>query len=513
MGQLKMTGRRVNLPAGAITLISLCSLCFCSQFSIAADDAKPEIKIGSKKFTESVILGEMLAFLARDAGASAIHRAELGGSDILWKALLRGDIDIYPEYTGTLKAELLRGEPDIGQALADRGIRMSKSLGFNDSYALGMKTDLARDLGIRSISDLREHPDLKFGFSDEFMKRPDGLPSLKSRYHLPQQDVRGLDHDLAYRALHKGHIHVTDVYTTDAEVRYYKMRVLEDDQHIFPPYQAVLLYREDLERNAPQALASMLRLEGRISESAMMEMNERAKLKRVPESHVAAGFLSENLGLQIQTLDESWMHTLWRTTREHLTLVALSLLAAIAVAVPLGIAAVRYPRFGQIILSITGIIQTIPALALLVVLIPLLGIGAMPAIVALFLYSLLPIVRNTYAGLHDIPTPILESASALGLPPFARLRLVELPLAARSILAGTKTSAVINIGTATLGALIGAGGYGQPILTGIRLDDVSLILQGAIPAALLALLVQGLFELAERSIVPKGLRLKPESLA
>src|SRR5262249_25712724 len=184
----------------------------------------------------------------------------------------------------------------------------------------------------------------------------------------------------------------------------------------FPPYQAVMLYREDLERKAPQALASMLRLEGRISESAMMEMNERAKLKRVPENHVAAGFLSENLGLQIETFDESWMHPLWRTAREHLTLVALSLLAAIAVAVPLGIAAVRYHKFGQVILSVTGIIQTIPALALLVVLIPLLGIGAMPAIVALFLYSPLPIVPNTYAGLHDIPTPILESASALGLP-------------------------------------------------------------------------------------------------
>jgi osmoprotectant transport system permease protein len=183
------------------------------------------------------------------------------------------------------------------------------------------------------------------------------------------------------------------------------------------------------------------------------------------------------------------------------------------VAVPLGVAADRYPKFGPIILSITGIIQTIPALALLVVLIPLLGIGAVPAIVALFLYSLLPIVRNTYTGLHDIPTPILESASALGLPPGARLRLVELPLAARSILAGIKTSAVINIGTATLGALIGAGGYGQPILTGIRLDDVSLILQGAIPAALLALMVQGLFELAERSIVPQGLRLKAESVS
>ena len=161
-------------------------------------------------------------------------------------------------------------------------------------------------------------------------------------------------------------------------------------------------------------------------------------------------------------------------------------------------------------LGVVGIIQTVPSLAVLVFMIPLLGIGAPPAMVALFLYSLLPIVRNTYTGLHDIPIQIRESAQALGLPPRACLWLVELPMASRTILAGIKTSAVINIGTATLGALIGAGGYGQPILTGIRLDDVGLILEGAVPAALLALLVQGIFELSERTLVPKGLRLRPE---
>ena len=139
--------------------------------------------------------------------------------------------------------------------------------------------------------------------------------------------------------------------------------------------------------------------------------------------------------------------------------------------------------------------------------IPLFGIGTGPALVALFFYSLLPIVRNTYTGLTSIARPLNESAQALGLSPFARLRLVELPLAAPSILAGIKTAAVINVGAATLGALIGAGGYGQPILTGIRLDDMSLILEGAIPAALLAIAVQFLFELAERVVVPHGLRI------
>jgi osmoprotectant transport system permease protein len=163
-----------------------------------------------------------------------------------------------------------------------------------------------------------------------------------------------------------------------------------------------------------------------------------------------------------------------------------------------------------VILAVAGVLQTVPSLALLVLMIPLLGIGAPPAIAALLLYSLLPIVRNVHAGLRAIPEPLRESAEALGLPPAARLLRVELPLASPAILAGIKTSAVINVGTATLGALIGAGGYGQPILTGIRLDDAGLLLEGAVPAALLALAVQGLFDGLERVLAPRGLRLGRE---
>ncbi len=235
-------------------------------------------------------------------------------------------------------------------------------------------------------------------------------------------------------------------------------------------------------------------------------MNGTATLDKVPESKVAADFLAKKLNLQIDIPEETLC--LYQFTIEHLILVSISLFAAIVVSIPLGILAFKSSRLGQIILGIVGMIQTIPSLAILVFMIPLLGIGNVPAIAALFLYSLLPIVRNTYVGLHEISPQLRESAQALGLPPMARLRLIELPLAYRSILAGIKTSAIINIGTATLGALIGAGGYGQPILTGIRLDDIGLILQGAIPAAVLALLAQGLFELAERWIVPKGLQVK-----
>jgi osmoprotectant transport system permease protein len=252
-------------------------------------------------------------------------------------------------------------------------------------------------------------------------------------------------------------------------------------------------------------------LESKISESEMIKMNSRANLEMVSESQIASDFLLESLSLQTESYKETTIGRLLRHTREHLFLVAISLSAAIMISIPLGIIAAKLPKSGQIILGIVGVIQTIPSLALLVFMIPLLGIGGPPAIMALFLYSLLPIVRNTYTGLHDIRPQIRESAEALGLPPGARLRLVELPMVSRSILAGIKTSAVINVGTATLGALIGAGGYGQLILTGIRLDNISLILQGAVPAAILALIAQGCFEALERLFVPKGLRLKPVS--
>ncbi len=239
----------------------------------------------------------------------------------------------------------------------------------------------------------------------------------------------------------------------------------------------------------------------------MIEMNARAKISKVPEHMIAARFLAKKLHIYAKVRNHGAVHRLWRNTREHLYLVGISLIAAIIISVPLGIVAAKRPKIGHVILTLAGLIQTIPSLALLVFMIPLLGIGGPPALAALFLYSLLPIVRNTYIGIHDIPSDIRESAEAIGLPPRARLWLVELPMASRAILAGIKTSAVINVGTATLGALIGAGGYGQPILTGIRLDDMGLIMQGAVPAALLALLVQGIFEFSERFLVPKGLRL------
>jgi osmoprotectant transport system permease protein len=470
-----------------------------------------ELVIGSKNFTESVVLGELARGLVVAAGVPVRHRQALGGTRIVYNALVSGEIDAYVEYTGTLTHEILsaqspRNEQELRTLLAESGLRMTRPLGFRNNYALGIPDEKAERLGIARISDLRAHPTLVFRFGNEFVDRADGWPGLRARYRLPQKDVRGVDHDLAYRGIAAGGVDVTDLYTTDAEIAYYRLRALEDDLGFFPQYEAVLLHRAELETRAPAAVAALRRLEGVIDEAGMVALNARVELDGEPETRVAADFLREHLGLEWAVEPETAAQRLLRHTAQHLALVATSLIAAILCAVPLGILAARKPRLGQIVLGIVGVAQTIPALALLVFMIPLLGIGAGPAVVALFLYSLLPIVRNTHAGITGIPLTLRESAEALGLPPGARLRRVEAPLAMPSILAGIKTAAVINVGAATLGALIGAGGYGQPILTGIRLDDVGLILEGAVPAALLALAVQGLFEWAERAVVPRGLR-------
>lgn len=492
--------RRHALAAGLLIALSAC---------VASADVK--VRVGSKKFTESVILGEIATQLASDTGAAARHSAELGGTRLLWSALVAGEIDIYPEYTGTLRYEIFAGrdlETDeaLFEELTRAGIGISSPLGFNNTYAIGMQSAKARALGIKTIADLAKYDDIDIAFTNEFMDREDGWPGLRDHYRLPHTSVRGLDHDLAYRGLLSGRIDVTDLYSTDAEIQYYDLEILEDTGGYFPEYRAVLLYRLALSEKAPDVIHALNRLAGTLPDETMIDLNVRAKIYKQPERQIAADFLRKTLGVRPPTDPSVERGRLWSDTWAHLQLVGLSMAAAIVIALPLGIAAARRPGLGRVILGVVGIIQTIPALAMLVFMIPLIGIGAAPALVALFLYSLLPIVRNTYTGLTDISPTILEAADAMGLPPFERLRLIELPMASRAILAGIKTATVINIGTATLGALIGAGGYGQPILTGIRLNDTLLILQGAVPAAVMALAAQFLFDLSERFLVPRGLR-------
>ncbi len=470
-----------------------------------------ELCVGSKKFTESVVLGECTRLLMEDAGVDVTHYRELGGTKLVYEALRQGAIDVYPEYTGTIREEILGSESietraEMRELFRKRGIVMSKPIGFNNTYALAMLRTRAEQLGISRVSDLVRFPDLMFGFSNEFMDRQDGWPNLQVHYDLPAHNVSGLDHDLAYRQLKLGAIDVIDAYSTDAKIQVHDLLLLEDDRDYFPRYDAVLLYRLEMAARYPKVVDSMLRMIGEIDESTMTDANMSVEVERIPESQVAASFVSESLSVEATVQPPTvWKRILQRTV-EHLDLVRKSLLPAILLAIPLGIVAAKISRLESLVLGVIGVIQTIPSLALLVVLMPVMaylglasiGLGSATAVGALLLYSLLPIVRNTHAGLRSISQQHQESAFALGISASYRLLHIELPLARSTILAGIKTAAVMNVGFATLGALIGAGGYGQPIITGIRLNDTAMILEGAVPAALLALLVQAGFDLAER---------------
>jgi osmoprotectant transport system permease protein len=499
-----------------VALIVLAAGCLAAA-PVAA--GKPAVTVGSKAFAESWVLGEALRELGEQGGEAVVkHQSNLGSTDIVYAALKAGKVDVYPEYTGTIAEAILKSTsrptlPQIREALAPQGLGVSDSLGFNDGYAIAVSQKAADQYGLKKISDLGGHPELRLAFTHEFLERKDGWPGLARHYGLKLPSVRGIQHELAYQAIGGGQIDGMEIYTTDAQISRLHLRVLEDDRGFFPRYDAVLFYRLDLPQRAPRTFAAMQRLTGKIDEAAMIRANSLVILEHKTQEEAAGALLGGVLGAAAPASTPGQGENSWGTVAEntatHLRLVAISLLAASLLGIPLGVLAAYRRPLAAAVLGITGVLQTIPSLALLAFLIPLLGqIGEKPALVALFLYSLLPIVRNTYTGLTTIPPNLREAADALGLSPAAQLFRVSLPLASPSIMAGLKTSAVINVGTATLAAFVGAGGLGEPILRGMQTLNNGLILQGAVPAALLALAVQGLFELLDRVAIPQGLRIR-----
>ncbi len=485
----------------------------------------PSMSVGSKRFTESYILAEVVRQTALKGGeAQIIHRQGLGNTAIVLNALNTGSIDIYPEYTGTIAREILKLDTvpplaELNRRLATMGLAASVPLGFNNTYALAMRQDIARERGITSLSDLKAHPALRLGLSQEFIGRADGWPGLKKAYGLPWSTPRGLDHGLAYDAIAQRQVDVIDIYSTDAKIAASQLTVLIDDAAYFPRYDAVLLHKADLATRHPAAWAALLALEGKISDDTMRGMNAAAELEKKSFAAVAAEFLAGSKAVtsmpgtapaRAATLGfwpALFGPDLGRLAFEHLSLVLLALAASVVTGVPLGVLCARHARSGTIILGVTGMLQTIPALAMLAILIPLTGrIGFLPAFIALAIYALLPIVRNTHAGLTQIPAGLKQAAQSLGMAPRLVLHLIELPLARPTILAGIKTSAVISVGTATIAAFIGAGGFGERIVTGLALNDHALLLAGAIPVALIALLIEAAFGWWERLVAPKGMK-------
>jgi osmoprotectant transport system permease protein len=501
--------------------LGCCFVLTLTQVSLAQP-----LVVGSKRFTESYILGEIVSQAVTSAGHDrVVLKSGLGNTGILLSALRSGEIDLYPEYTGTITREILKTEQvlslaEINVRLLPSGLQAGVLLGFDNSYVLAVRRDVAEKLQLRSISDLAKHPNLVLGLSHEFIGRSDGWKGLANRYQLGKLSPKGLDHGLAYEAIRARQIDVMDAYGTDSKLLRDRLVVLQDDLNFFPTYDALLLYRSDVPTRFASTWKVLSALQNTIPQPTMGELNARAEVDGQPFAVVARDFLQQQAqgdkkDLTINTRGaasegvstrQSFMHVLFgpdfgRLSAQHLFLVLASLLLAVAVGIPLGVFSFYRPGAGQVVLSVTSVIQTIPSLALLAFLISLFGlIGTIPAIVALFLYALLPIIQSTHAGLSEISPSMRQAATALGLGARDQLWFIELPLARTMILSGIKVSAVLSVGTATIAAFVGAGGFGERIAQGLALNNTSMLLAGAIPSAGLALLMQYGFYVFERRL-------------
>ena len=487
--------------------ITFCLLFF--TISIFSQTHQRKIVVGSKIFTEGYLLSELIAQKLEQAGFLVERRFGLGGTGILFEAVSSEVIDIYPEYTGTISKSLLK-ESEVTenydilyQKLSNMGYEISKSFGFNNTYSLAMRQDTAEKLQISKISHLKAHPDLQVAFSHEFLNRQDGYPGLQKTYNLNFSNIRGIQHALAYNALSSNQIDLTDIYSTDAKVQSLGLKVLEDDLSFFTEYLPVALVKKGFKEKFPGAWASIQSLENSIDESTMINMNSKVDINKTPYEKVIADFIQPSSS-SFQT--SSLFSRVLQRTQEHILLVLIALLFSLLIGFPLGIIATENTVLEKIILNITSLVQTVPSLALLCFLIPFFGIGEISALIALILYGLLPIVINTFTGIKNIDNKYNEVAYALGLSWWEALIYIKIPIASPSILAGIKTSVIIGIGTATLSALIGAGGYGVPIMTGLALTDSSKIFEGAIPAAMMAIFANIILERINKILIPKGLK-------
>ncbi len=472
-----MTSRVTTVQAvRAMRAVALAAVMVPTLSLPAVGRAADAIVVGGKIFTESYILGEIAAqSMAAESSVPVDRKLGMGSTGILFEALKRGAIDVYPDYTGTLaeailKQPQLKSLDEIRRALIPMDLVISGPLGFNDTYAIAVK---------------------------------DGYPGMVDAYqlHPDPQKVTRMEHSLSFQAINDDAVDVIDVYSTDAKIKKFHLRLLDDDRGYFPVYQAVWVARKAFVDKHPQEWAILRKLEGSISETAMQDMNAQADIQKESFAKVASQFLGK-----APPAAESGAQKIWQRTREHLWLVGVALLFSLIVGIPLGVIAVRFHAAGQGILIISALVQTIPSLALLCFLIPVFGVGTKPALAALCLYSLLPVVLNTFTGVRGVDPLHLENARAFGLNRRQVLFRIVLPLASPTMLAGIKTATIVSIGTATLAALVGAGGYGAPIVSGLSLNDIPTILTGAIPAALMALIAHALFELLGLVLIPVGLR-------
>ncbi len=529
-----------------ISILSLSMLLVAARASHSAD-----LVVGSKNFEESRLLAEIFAQLI-EARTDLVVERKLGlaGTQFAFDALRTGAIDLYPEYTGTGWVTILGNSPDVradqlrtslrAQFLRQFDLHWLGPLGFENAYELALPRALASELGVRTISDLAiVAGDLRAGVGYEFIDRQDGLPGLRVAYGLDFKSVQAMLQAPKYQAVASRRIDVLDVYTTDGRLLTHDLVVLEDDKNFFPPYEAMPLARGQAVREHPQAFAALGLLAGALSSERMralnleLQENKREEAEVAREALVALGLVArrpgDGLALSVQNqrtpnavddvsalrapkLRSPWWryafeqrHYVARLTGQHIVLCAIALALGILVALPLALWLQRSrASIAEGLIRVVGATQTIPSLALLGLLIPLLGIGTLPALVALWIYSIFPILRGAYSGLRDADPEAVRAGQALGMTPSQVLRSISLPLSMPAIMAGVRTAAVITVGTATVAAFIGAGGLGEPIISGVQLVDGRRVLLGAIPAAVLALAVDLALGRVEIRLRPPG---------
>lgn len=505
-----------------------------------ATPERPSVVVASKPFGESFLLAEMFAQLLESEGLRVTRRPGLGATEVAFEALRTNAIDVYPEYTGTGLLTVLRDSMTaamredprrlfarVSDEFAKRyGVRWLPPLGFENGYAIAVRRETATRYRLRTLSDLaRESGALRAGFTNDFIGRPDGFAGLRAFYGLTLRSVRPLAPAVKYEALATGAIDVIDGYSTDGLLARFDLITLVDDRRFFPPYEAAALVSPRVSAGRADVIAALSRLSGRLTERDVRRWNALIEVQRRPIAEVARGALTELAlvravgtaeaveGRRATATATGFLVYSWarraetrRLIGEHLVLVSVALFAAILVAVPLGVLLTRTPRLAAWVMQGLGIVQTIPSLALLAFMIPVLGIGLAPALVALWLYALLPIARATFSGVSTADPDAVAASEALGTTAWQRLWWVQLPLATPAVLAGVRTSAVITVGAATLAAFIGAGGLGEPIITGLGLADSRLVLSGALPAAALAVVVDLVLAAVERAVTPAYLK-------
>ena len=493
---------------------------------------KKAIFIGSKIFTENVLLAEMLALLLEERhGLKVIRKFNMGGTQLVFSALRRGDIDIYPEYTGTGWVMILKksrsAEPKktyhaVKKEFLKRfNLIWSLPLGFENTYALAVHKKDPRFKSVNQISQLKgQAPLFRLALSHEFAERKDGFKNFIKKYKLNflKNNILTMNAGLMFSALDNKKTDIIIADSTDGRIKAFNLKTLKDDKKFFPSYQAAYLTRSEALSQSPEIKQAFQSLEGSISEKEMIRLNSQVDQLKKGVSKTARGFLIKKSLLKGKAQAEGEQSLLayymgrkkylFKILMEHLILVFSSLFFALLFSVPAGLWAARQPSAGKAVFALVNTLQTVPSLALLGLFVPLLGIGFLPAICALFLYSLLPIIRNTFEGLKNVDRHFIEVSSGMGLSQWQILKYVQIPLALPVMLAGVRTSAVTLVGTAALAAFIGAGGLGDPIFRGISILDSRLIFLGAVPACLLAVALDQLLALLESLMISKGLKLE-----